>query len=217
MSTGHRWTVPNAICGLRIVALAPLAWTAHQGLRTPFLGLLVAVLVSDWLDGKLAKWLDQETVFGARLDSAADALMYGVLALSFWWLEGEAVRRLVPWLLAVAVTWGLSAAVALVRFRRMPSYHSWGAKGSWLAAGVAAVSWLLTGDPAVVPWALALVILTNLEAVAIGLALPAWRHNVATVVHALRLRRRQRRVDSGTREPFPQREPTEPGPGGRPC
>lgn len=191
------WTVPNAICFGRILGLAPLLWAAHGDRRQAFFWILAALLASDWIDGKMALLLDQETSFGARLDSAADGLMYLAIALSFWWLEADAIREhtvlFAAGFLAVTLTWCLSALVGLIRFRRLPSYHTWGAKASWLATGAAAVIWLLTGDPAPVPWVLGLVALVNLEAVAIGALLPRWRVDVPTALHAWRVRRRDRR------------------------
>lgn len=179
------WTVPNVLCGLRLMGVLPLLWVAWEGHRQAFFWILVVLLLTDWLDGKLAKLLDQETTFGARFDSVADAVMYAAFALSFWWLEEQAVRQLSPWILAAGFTWAVSEVVGLVRFGRLPSYHTWGAKVSWLAVGVASVAWILTGRSDFVPWALGLVILTNLEAVAIGWVLPEWRANVPTLYHAL--------------------------------
>lgn len=196
MSTGGGragfWTVPNAISVLRILGAVPLLWAAHEGHRQLFLGILVLILLSDWIDGTLANVLDQRTEVGARLDSAADAVMYAAVALSFWWMEGEVVRERIGWFLGVLGTWVLSAVVAFARFGRMPSYHTRAAKVSWLAAGIVAVGWLLIGLTWPIPWALGLVILTNLEAAVIGLVLPAWRADVPTLASALRIRDRER-------------------------
>lgn len=186
---GRAWTVPNLISAARILGVIPLLWLAWEGERLPFLWVMLFLLATDWIDGKLAVALDCETIVGARLDSAADALMYAAFALAFWWLEGDAVRREIGWLLAVLATWGLSGAIGLVRFGRLPSYHTLGAKVSWFVVGVVAVIWLVTGRAGAVPWALGLVILTNVEAAMIGLVLPQWRANVPTLLHALGIRR----------------------------
>lgn len=182
------WTIPNILCLVRITGSGPLLWAAHEGERGLFLGILIFLLATDWADGKLAIALDQETTVGARLDSAADALMYAAVGLSFWWLEEEVIRREFWWFTAVLVTWLLSGAVSLIRFGRLPSYHNVLAKLSWLVVAVVTLTWLLTGWADAVPWALALVILTNLEAAAIGLALPEWTANVRSLGHALMLR-----------------------------
>lgn len=182
------WTVPNLVTGLRLLGVVPLAWLAWRGDRTLFLGLLVLMLFSDWLDGKLALALDQRTELGPRLDSVSDALMYAALGLSFWWLEPTVIRAEVGWLAAAVGTWVLSACVALARFGRFPSYHTRAAKIGWLVVGGAALYTIWSGDGRAVPWALAWVALANLEAVAIGLLLPEWRSDVSSLAQAIRTR-----------------------------
>lgn len=187
--TERTWTVPNVICVLRILGAGPLLWAAHQGHRPLVLAILILILLSDWVDGKLAHALDQRTELGARLDSAADAVMYAAVALAFWWMEGDVVRDRLGWFLGVLGSWILSATVSYVRFGRLPSYHTWAAKASWFVAGGVAVGWLLADLTWPVPWALGLVVLTNLEAAAIGLVLPDRRVDVPGLAHALRIRR----------------------------
>ena len=183
------FTVPNLIAGARLLGLVPMLWVAYEGHRTLFFGILVLLMTTDWLDGKLAKALDQATVLGARLDSLADWLMYAAIGVGLWWLEADVIRDN-AWLIAgVGATWLLSAVIALVRFGRLPSYHNRTAKVSWFAAAVAAVLLFLADTAVLIPWAFVLVILTNLEAAAIGLVLPEWRANVTSVVGAWRLRR----------------------------
>lgn len=183
------WTVPNVLSGVRLLGCVPLAWLGWRGDRTGFVVLLIVLLFTDWVDGKLAVALDQRTELGPGLDSAADALMYGVVALSFWWLEPEVLVSEAGWLVVAVGTWVVSAAVGVARFGKVPSYHTRAAKTGWLVVGSVALYTIWSGDGRAVPWALAWVVLTNLEAVAIGLLLPGWRADVPTVAHALRERR----------------------------
>jgi phosphatidylglycerophosphate synthase len=186
--TCRRWTVPNAICVLRLLGAVPLVWAAHQGHREIFLWIMIALLLSDWLDGGLAAVLDQRTVLGSRLDSAADALMYASIALSLWWLEGAAIREHLGWILAVAGSWMASAGTGLVRFRKLPSYHMWSAKISWFLAACAALLLLIAGNPELLPWALGTATFANLHAIGISLTLPEWKADVWSLREALRLR-----------------------------
>lgn len=196
------WTIPNAVSTLRLLGLGPLLWAAHEGHRIWLLAILVALLASDWIDGKLAVRLDQRTEFGARLDSAVDAAMYTAIALSLWWLEEPTARQELPWFLAAIGSWGLSVLVSLARFGRMPSYHTLGAKASWLVVAVVALVWIGADEAAAIPWAMALVTLTNLEAVAIGVVLPEWRADVPSLARALSIRREaDADSESGATEP----------------
>ncbi|MDX1631707.1 MAG: CDP-alcohol phosphatidyltransferase family protein [Thermoanaerobaculia bacterium] len=190
------WTIPNLLCLLRLAGLIPVSWLAWRGERTAFLWVVAALLLTDWLDGKLAKLLHQETTIGARLDSIADAAMYGVFALCLWWLEPNTILAVRGWLMAVGITWGISYLVGLLRFRRLPSYHTLGAKASWLVGGIAFVTVVLTDQTLPLVLALALVTATNVEAVIISFVLPEWEINVRSLIHALRLRRRNE-TDAG--------------------
>ena len=195
------WTVPNVVTGLRLLAAFPLVWLAWEGERSLFAGLLLLMLLSDWLDGKLAIVLDQRTELGPRLDSVSDILMYSAVALAFLWLEPDAIHAAVGWLAAALGTWALSAVVALARFGRFPSYHTRAAKTGWLVVGGVALYTIWSGDARGVPWALGWVVLTNLEAVAVGLLLPEWRSDVSSVIDVL-----EGRYAGGAASPEPGEE-----------
>ena len=185
------WTIPNLICLFRFLGVGPLIWAAYQGHRDLFFWIMVVLLLSDWLDGKLAGILDQRTVLGARLDSGVDALMYGAAGLSLWWLEEEAIRNHLVLILAVVGSWGLSAGVGLIRFQRLPSYHMWSAKVSWFWVALALLALLLLENPILMPLALGLVVFANLHAVAISLTLPHWKADVWSLRQAWRIRQGQ--------------------------
>lgn len=182
-------TVPNVVAAGRLLGLAPMLWLAWAGHRQAFFWVMVVLMATDWADGKLAQMLDQATTFGARLDSLADWLMYTAIGFALWWLEADVIRANALLIAGVGATWGVSAVVSLVRFRRLPSYHNRAAKASWLLAAAAVALLFLGGSAALMPWTFVAVILTNLEAAAIGLLLPEWRANVTSVVEAVRARR----------------------------
>ena len=69
------WTLPNALSLLRLLGVPVFLWLL---LGPEEDGWAVAILMvsgfTDWLDGKLARWLDQSSRLGALLDPAADRL-----------------------------------------------------------------------------------------------------------------------------------------------
>src|SRR5690606_41004654 len=69
-----RW-LPNAICALRIVLVAPLVLAVLAGEHATALALLVVAGFSDGLDGFLAKKFDWRARLGSLLDPAADKLL----------------------------------------------------------------------------------------------------------------------------------------------
>ncbi|HEX3787854.1 MAG TPA: CDP-alcohol phosphatidyltransferase family protein [Pseudonocardiaceae bacterium] len=89
-------TVPNALSVLRLAGVPLFLWLL-LGPKLDLLALvvLVASAITDWLDGKLARWLNQTSRLGALLDPAADRLYIVSTVIAF------VVRQIVPWWLAV--------------------------------------------------------------------------------------------------------------------
>lgn len=181
--------VPNLLSAARLAGsplLLPLAWFEQRG---AFLGLFVLLMLTDWLDGKLAVAWRQRTAFGARLDSVADALMYGGLLVGGWLLVPQFVAQHAAWIGAALASFALTSLVGLVKFGRLPSYHTLGAKAGWFLSSTGALI-VLAGGPTW-PFCVAMVVVTatNLEATAISLVLPRWQADVLSIYHAWRQER----------------------------
>lgn len=180
------FTIPNVICMLRLAGSAALPAVALGGLRYWFVGLFVALTLSDWIDGRIARWLRQRSDFGARLDSFADAALYTALLVGVAILSWETMRAEYLWLAVAVGSYFLTTLTGLIKYHRVPSYHTWAAKksqGLVLLAGVAIVlAW------AVWPLRIAAlaVTLTNIEATLMTLVLPRWRADVPSLWTALR-------------------------------
>ncbi len=83
--------LPNSITVCRI-ALAPvmlvLAW---KGSEHAFLACLVVSLISDIVDGQIARRMNLTSEFGSKLDSWADMLTYASVPVAAWWLRPDLV------------------------------------------------------------------------------------------------------------------------------
>ena len=108
------WTVPNLLSLLRLAGVPVFLWLLLGPKADGWaLALLVFSGLSDWLDGKLARWLDQTSRLGQLLDPAADRLYIVATLIAFL------VRGIVPWwLVAVLVGRELLVGVALLVLRR---------------------------------------------------------------------------------------------------
>lgn len=185
------WTVPNVLGVIRVAGSFVLLGLAATDRPHWFVGLFVFLLLTDWVDGKIAVHFHQRTVLGARLDSFADAVLYACLVIGTAWLDPGILADHAVLLGVMVGTYVASGIIALVRFGRLPAYHTRAAKTCWLLVAIGAVI-LLSGGPS---WpttvAISAVVLTNLEAIAIGLTLPRWRSDVVSLYHVLRDRRRE--------------------------
>jgi len=181
--------VPNLLCLTRLLGSPVLAVLAVFELRTAFVSLLLLLLLTDWLDGKLAVRWRQQTQLGARLDSLADAAMYGALLFGVAWFFGPIIRREAVWPGAVLVSYAATNLAGWWKFGRLPSYHTRAAKSCWLLVMIATLAMFAGWSVLPLRIACAAVVWTNIEAIAITCVLPRWKVNVPSLYHAWQLRR----------------------------
>jgi cardiolipin synthase len=111
-------TLPNLLSVLRLLGVPVFLWLVLDPERDTWALLVLAVSgATDWLDGNLARRLNQTSRLGQLLDPAADRLY--ILAT----LYGLAVREIIPpWLAAGIVGRDVLLVIPLVLLRR----HGWG-------------------------------------------------------------------------------------------
>lgn len=179
-------TIPNLICGVRLAGsfvLVAIAWLDQQEV---FLWFFLFLAMTDWVDGKLAILLNQRSVFGARLDSWADAALYAALLLGAAMMRGATLGSEIAWIIPAVATYLISTAAGFWKYHRWPSYHTRAAKTSWFLVVVGAIG--LFTDWSLWPMriALAAATITNIEAVLITIISPTWRVEVTSIYHAWR-------------------------------
>lgn len=112
------WTLPNAVSFARLAGVPLFLWLV-VGPKADWWALAVLVIagLTDWLDGKLARMLNQTSRLGALLDPAADRLY--ILAT----LIGLVVRDIIPlWLLILLVVRDVFMTGVVAVLKR----HGWG-------------------------------------------------------------------------------------------
>jgi CDP-diacylglycerol--glycerol-3-phosphate 3-phosphatidyltransferase len=181
-----RLNAPNALSAFRIASVPLLLGLAFQGAQHAFLVLFALGLLSDALDGPLARRLGQAAPFGARLDQWGDFALWASLPLAAWWLWPEIIRR-ETWYVVLAVScMVLPTAIAFLKYRAVPGYHTWSVKLGAIAMGIA-VPLLLLFD---VGWPFRVAALFQLACAAdeLGITLlsPECRNDVPSVFHAAR-------------------------------
>jgi len=96
------WTVPNLFTLARLLCIPVFLWFVHSQDRLYAAAVLLAVLgATDWVDGYLARLLNQQSKFGRVFDPTVDRLMFLVALISMlivkaapaWFLVAVFVRE----------------------------------------------------------------------------------------------------------------------------
>ncbi|MBO0851662.1 MAG: CDP-alcohol phosphatidyltransferase family protein, partial [Pseudonocardia sp.] len=111
---GRVLTVPNLLSLARLAGVPLFVWLLLGPHADGYAVLVLALSgITDWLDGKLARWLDQSSRLGELLDPTVDRLY--ILATLATFL----IRGIVPWwVVALLVGRDLVLAVCLAILRR---------------------------------------------------------------------------------------------------
>ncbi len=187
---GWIFTIPNIICFVRLFGSLAMLVVAALGWRGWFVGMFVALTLSDWIDGKLARWLHQRSDFGARIDSLADFTLYACLILGTAFLAWDDLLAEWPWLTVAVGSYTLTTLAGLIKYGKVPSYHTFGAKKTQGLVLLAGVSLVLEWSAWPLRVAAIAATLTNLEATLLTWILPTWQADVSSLWKVLRDRRR---------------------------
>jgi cardiolipin synthase len=112
-------TIPNLLSVIRL-ALVPVFLWLVLGPKEDELALVVLVVsgITDYLDGKLARRLNQTSALGAILDPVADRLFILAVVFGLW------IRDIIPWWLMVILPLRDVFLFSLVPFLRTRGYSS---------------------------------------------------------------------------------------------
>lgn len=148
---GRFWTLPNALSLLRGVLVIPVAVLLWQGGPLDWtLGLIGMIVLTDWLDGRVARWTQTVSDWGKVIDPVADK--FGAI-LSVAVLTFRAVDPHLPlWFFGVVVGRDLAilvGGVVLARRSGQIAMSAWAGKAASLWLALTVLSVVLKADPAV--------------------------------------------------------------------
>ncbi|MFD3507893.1 CDP-alcohol phosphatidyltransferase family protein [Nocardia sp. NPDC058666] len=137
-------TVPNVLSILRLFAIPVFLWlmVVRHADGWAFI-MMIAIGFTDFLDGKLARLLDQSTRLGALLDPFVDRVYLVTTLVAF------VARGLIPWWLAViliARDLVLTACLSVYKRRELPAPEVIYLGKAATFALMSALPWLLTGE-----------------------------------------------------------------------
>ncbi|QGY46426.1 CDP-alcohol phosphatidyltransferase family protein [Maribellus comscasis] len=128
--------VPNFISLYRLLVFPVILFMALTGRESGFVILLCISLVSDVLDGNIARLFKLQTNFGAALDNLADICTYAMAILGlfvFKWAEIEPHSWILFLFLGIFI---LSYVVSFARFGKIPGLHLYSAVSAGYAQSI---------------------------------------------------------------------------------
>ncbi len=180
--------IPAGLVGTRfIIALLLLldALDHHVGIAF-VIGYVIAVL-SDIFDGIIARQLGVSTAQLRQADSWADICLYCCIALSVWLVFPQTILDFkIPLLIAILAQLTLFA-ISLIKFKKMPSFHTYTAKAWGITLLVATVSLFGFNNDKALWLAIAFCLINSLEEIIMTLILPEWQCDVLSLFHAINM------------------------------
>lgn len=185
------FTIPNLISSYRLLVFPLILYFVITGNEKLFAIFLIINLLSDILDGFIARRFNMQTEIGAKLDSFADNLTY---LLAFTGLLVFKMEELQPHLISFFIFIGmlvLTVIVSLIKFRKFPSFHLYWTKIGGYLQGAFFICVFTLGfwTPfyyLVIAWG----IIGALEHIAIQMVIPEMRSNVRGLYWVLKERQK---------------------------
>ena len=180
------YSIPNILSFLRLALVPVLIGLALVKAGQLFLWVLAFSLLSDVLDGYLARKLNQVSELGAKLDSWGDVLTYASMIFGLFSIWPSIFADQAPFLFAAMLSFTVPVAVALRKFGGYPSYHTWGAKIAAVLIAPAYYVLILYGYDDFFRLVILFHILVAIEEMIITIILKQRRSNVRSVLSLLR-------------------------------
>ena len=128
--------VPNFISLYRLLAFPVILFMALTYRESWFVVLICISLVSDILDGNIARIFKMQTNFGAALDNLADILTILVALLGLFIFKWNDVAPHAWFLFLFLGVFVISYIIAFVRFGKIPGLHLYSAVTAGYLQGI---------------------------------------------------------------------------------
>ena len=176
-------SIPNILSILRIIFAPCLLLLAWYGYKRFFIVLLILSLLSDAVDGFIARRFKLSTKTGAKLDSIGDMATYLTVPICAWWLWPEILRKEIIFVSITVCAYVLPLAAGLMKFHKIPSYHTYGAKIAAVIMSIAVL--LLFTIEFTLPFKFAAIFqaIVAFEGILITIKLPEIKSNVKSILH----------------------------------
>ncbi|WP_341907016.1 CDP-alcohol phosphatidyltransferase family protein [Fluviicola taffensis] len=176
--------IPNMLSAYRILVLPVIFYALFSNKDQLFIILLTVNLISDILDGFIARRFNLQTEFGARLDSIADIGTYIGAFSGMFWFHFDFITEYKSWFIVMMSLYIIPQAISLVKFKRSPSLHLYSNKITGYLQGIFIFTFFNFGNyPPYFYFMIAFSSIAYLEELICILYLKELQSNVKTFVH----------------------------------
>ena len=185
-------TISNYLTLYRFFSAPFIIWFIFTGRQGLFVVFILINLITDALDGFFARRFNQHTDFGARMDSIADKVTYGLALTGLLVFKLDVLQ---PYLISLLtfISLGLIALLhSFIKFGKMSRLHTYGTKiGGYMQGFFFFLLFVHDFVPVVYYMMIGWSILSILEMIAIQVLIPQMRSNVKGLYWVLKARKQE--------------------------
>lgn len=172
--------IVNGITWYRIIAAPILLVLIFTKQFDIFKWLLALSFFTDLIDGYLARKYKVVSIMGSRLDSIGDDLTVFAAVIGLFVFESEFVRKEFMILIILLLLFVVQTTFALVRYKKISSFHTYLAKSAAILQGLFFILIFLLPEPLYFLFYVAVVVtgIELLEEIILVALLPQWEANV---------------------------------------
>jgi cardiolipin synthase len=172
--------IVNGITWYRIIAAPIVLVLIFTKQFDIFKWLLALSFFTDLIDGYLARKYKVVSIMGSRLDSIGDDLTVFVAVIGLFVFESEFVRKEFLILIILLLLFVVQTTFALVRYKKISSFHTYLAKSAAILQGIFFILIFLLPEPLYFLFYLAAFVtgIELLEEIILVALLPQWEANV---------------------------------------
>jgi CDP-diacylglycerol--glycerol-3-phosphate 3-phosphatidyltransferase len=172
--------IVNGITLYRLLAAPFLVILILNNYFDLFKWLLAVSFLTDAIDGYLARRYKVVSTFGSRLDSIADDFTTLVAVGGIFFFDPEFIKEQMVVLIILLVLFLVQVTLAFIRYGRMTSFHTYGAKIATLFQGIFLLLFFFFPEPLYWLFYTAAIVtaLELIEEIILILLLPSWQSDV---------------------------------------
>ena len=119
------WTIPNILSLYRIIIFPFVLWLIFSKNENLFAVFITISLITDFLDGFIARRFKMQTTIGVKLDSWADLGSYILAFIAIGLFKWQDIKPHFPMLYVFAGVMALSYLVVFVKFKGLIGLHTY--------------------------------------------------------------------------------------------